>query len=44
MQAGKQRTKPPFLEPFLDVITPFEKAIASPNDNALKRLNEAASL
>ncbi len=38
MLAGKQRSKPSFPEPFLDVITPFHGAIASPNDNALKRL------
>jgi hypothetical protein len=40
MQAGKQRTKPSFPEPFLDVITPFRRAIASPNHNVLKRLAE----
>ncbi len=40
MQAGKQRTEPSFPEPFLDVITPFQRAIASPNHNALKRLAE----
>ncbi len=42
MQAGKQRTKPSFPEPFLDVITPMERAIASPNDNLLKTLAQAA--
>jgi hypothetical protein len=42
MQAGKQRIKPSFPEPFLDVITLLQKAIASPNDNILKRLGSAA--